>query len=263
MLKTTALYRYPIKSCQGHTITEATLDRFGIQQDRRWMLVDKNNRFVTQRQLAIMTQLSPQPTSSGIRIRHKNDSLDVHFDDLVKKSDVKVWGDTVSALEATNKVSQWISEKLGKPLTLVYMPDSTFRNVDAHYASQEETVSFADGFPILLISQASLDLLNSKLSVPIPMDRFRPNIVVDGCDAHEEDKWKKIQIGDIIFDVSKPCSRCIIPSIDQLTGDKNPKILDRLREYRLGSDKQIYFGQNLLYQTTGKVSVGDSVTVLA
>jgi len=123
-------------------------------------------------------------------------------------------------------------------------------------------VSFADGFPLLLISQASLDDLNARLSSPVPMNRFRPNLVVSGCEAFAEDSWRRIRVGEIEFDVAKPCSRCVMPSIDQASGRKDSEILRVLAGYRRGEDRQTYFGQNLLYRGSGEIALGAIVEVL-
>jgi uncharacterized protein YcbX len=141
------------------------------------------------------------------------------------------------------------------------MPDTCRRLVDGLYAREGETVSFADGFPLLLISQASLDDLNSRLDSPVPMNRFRPNLVVSGCDSFAEDGWRRLRIGDVEFDVVKPCSRCVIPSIDQATAQRDGQINRVLASYRRVNG-QVMFGQNLLYHRAGKLSVGDPVQVL-
>ena len=261
------IYRYPIKSCKGHQLKYATLDRFGITGDRRWMIVDDRGKFVTQRQLAILTTLVPEPYSDGIIITHQKSSIEIKFEHLSERRCATVWQDDITVLDAGDKASKWLSEKVNKSLRLVYMPDDCHRLVDKHYAKKDQTVSFADGFPILLTTQSSLDLLNSRLFSPVSMDRFRPNIVITGCDPHEEDNWKTIRIGAVEFEVVKSCSRCVIPSIDQMTGDKNNEVLERLREYRLGEDKRIYFGQNLLYKhnadSPSKISVGDVVEIIS
>ena len=147
------------------------------------------------------------------------------------------------------------------------MPEDCQRLVDGAYAKSAETVSFADGFPLLLLSQASLDLLNSKLGSPVPINRFRPNLVVDGCKAHAEDDWRQIRIGGMEFDVAKACARCVVPSIDQASGEKDSEILRALAAYRRFEDpgdgaRQVYFGQNLLYRGAGELAVGDEVTIL-
>jgi hypothetical protein len=124
-------------------------------------------------------------------------------------------------------------------------------------------VSFADAFPLLLVSAAALDELNGRLTQPVSLDRFRPNLVVEGCDAHAEDGWKRLRIGAVELDVAKPCARCAVPALDQLTGEKHPELLRALASYRRAEDRQVYFGQNLLYRGGGSLSVGDAVEVLA
>lgn len=142
------------------------------------------------------------------------------------------------------------------------MGEECQRRVDTEYAHRGETVSFADGFPLLLVSAASLETLNSRLTQPVALDRFRPNLVVAGCGAHAEDEWRRIRIGSVEFDLAKPCSRCAVPSLDQMTGEKHPEILRALASYRHGADRQVYFGQNLVYASGGEIAVGDAVEVL-
>lgn len=234
------------------------------------MLIDRNNKFVSQRQLPMLTKIEAIYRSREITLKFEESSITVDPASLKVMRAATVWNDTIEVLDAGDSTSEWLNHTLGltnkKQVRLVYMPDSCQRKVDKQYAKHNQTVSFADGFPLLLISQASLDLLNSKLTIPVPMNRFRPNIVIDGCEPHAEDTWNKIKIGDTEFEVSKPCSRCVVPSIDQLTGDKDNEILERLREYRLGEDRQIYFGQNLIYKLTNNekpiISIGDKIDLI-
>jgi uncharacterized protein YcbX len=144
----------------------------------------------------------------------------------------------------------------------VHFPDDSRRAVDPDYAAPADQVGFADGFPFLLISQASLDDLNARLDQPVPMLRFRPNLVVSGCGPYAEDGWKRIRIGDIEFRVAKPCSRCIIPTIDFATGERAREPLQTLMTYRK-RDNKVYFGQNLLHDAGGRLEVGTQVEVLA
>ena len=263
MLQLSGLTTYPIKSCAGSALTSAALDRFGLSGDRRWLIVDAGNRFLSQREHALMALVEPEQRSEGLLLRLGDEVLTVTTPASAAKTRlVRVWQDTVPARDAGDTAAYWLSARLGQACRLVFMAEDCQRLVDGCYASAGETVSFADGFPLLLISQASLDDLNSRLSAAVPMNRFRPNLVVQGCAAYAEDHWRRIRIGDIEFTLAKPCSRCVVPSIDQATAQKDSEILRVLASYRRGEDRQVYFGQNLLYLATGQLAVGARVEVL-
>lgn len=263
MISINALTIYPVKSLAGVQLQSVHLDRFGLTGDRRWMVVNENQRFLSQRELAAMALITTELTESGLRLGSGEQSLLVPLPQANAPSlRVQVWEDSVVALDAGSEAADWLSERLGRPCKLVYMTEDVHRYVDGLYAREGETVSFADGFPILLISQASLDDLNNRLDTPVPMNRFRPNLVVQGCEAFAEDNWRRIRIGSVEFTVAKPCSRCAVPSIDQATGTKDSEILQVLAGYRRGDDRQVYFGQNLVYSGGGELSVGDTLEIL-
>lgn len=253
---------YPLKSCAGVNLDSVTLDRFGPIGDRRWLVVDERGRFLSQRDQARMALVRVEQVQGGIRLSLDGNSIKAAMPGTdAPELRVSIWEDSVLALLADSSAAEWLSAQLGRPCRLVYMPDTCRRLVDGLYAREGETVSFADGFPLLLISQASLDDLNSRLDNPVSMNRFRPNLVVSGCDSFAEDGWRRIRIGDVEFDVAKPCSRCVIPSIDQATAHRDGQINRVLASYRRVNG-QVMFGQNLLYQCAGTLSLGDSVEVL-
>lgn len=254
---------YPVKSCAGIDLDQVSLDRFGPSGDRRWLVVDESGRFISQREQARMALVKVERLREGIRMALGDTSTEVAVPaDNAREMRVTVWRDCVRALLTDDSAAQWLSTQLGLPCRLVYMPDSCQRLVDGLYAREGETVSFADGFPLLLISQSSLDDLNSRLDKPVPMNRFRPNLVVSGCAPFAEDGWRRIRIGGVEFEVAKPCSRCVIPSIDQATAERDGQINRVLASYRRVNG-QVMFGQNLLYQGAGRLAVGDAVSVLA
>ncbi len=253
---------YPVKSCAGINLDSVTLDRFGPVGDRRWLVVDERGRFLSQRDSARMALIRVELVQGAIRLSLGSTSIQAAIPGTdAPELRVSVWADSVRALLAESRAGEWLSEQLGRPCRLVYMPDTCQRLVDGVYARDGETVSFADGFPLLIISQASLDDLNSRLDKPVPMDRFRPNLVVSGCDRFAEDGWRRIRIGDVELDIAKPCSRCVIPSIDQATAQRDGQINRVLASFRRVNG-QVIFGQNLLYQRGGTLSLGDSVEVL-
>lgn len=258
-----AIHIYPLKSARGLSMDAVELDRFGAAGDRRWMLVGLDGRFLSQRELPALARLGAEPTAGALRLAWGEESLHVQVPAGEAAREVAIWDDRVVAADAGDEAASWLAERLGRPARLVYMPADCRRPVDPRYATGAETVSFADGFPLLLVSEAALDVLNTRLSVPVSLDRFRPNLVVAGCEAHAEDGWQRLRIGSVECRVAKPCARCVVPSIDQRSGDRHPELLRALAAYRRGEDRQVYFGQNLLYAESGRIAVGDPVEVLA
>ncbi len=261
MFTLASIHLYPVKSARGLSCPQVMLDRFGPVGDRRWMLVDPEGQFLSQRQMPALARLDAQPLEGGLSLGLAGERLEVAVPTSAPR-EVRVWDDTVTACDAGEQTAQWLSERFQRPLRLVHMPDDARRRVDTSYAHDGETVSFADGFPLLLLSAASLDELNARLSMPVGLDRFRANLIVDGCAAHAEDDWQRIRIGEVTFTVAKPCSRCTVPSLDQRSGEKHPEILRALASYRRAADRKVYFGQNLLYANPGTLRVGDQVEVL-
>jgi uncharacterized protein len=264
MLTVSELYIYPIKSLGGIALNTATLTDRGFEHDRRWMLVDANNQFLSQREVNAMALLKVQLTEQGLLVQNSSvpgAELLIPFEpETTDTFTVTVWSNHCRACRVSDAADAWFSKQLGLPCKLVYMPESTHRFVDSRYAHHKEITSFSDAFPLLLIGQASLDELNSRLSTPVPMNRFRPNIVFTGGTAYLEDSMKEFAINGIAFFGVKPCSRCVITTIDQQTGEKAKEPLKTLSAYRMKNNKT-YFGQNLLYQGTGTVSVGDTITI--
>ncbi|MCC9168165.1 MOSC domain-containing protein [Pontibacter harenae] len=256
---------YPIKSLGGISLKEATVTAKGLEYDRRWMLVDATGNFLSQRQHAITTLLQVQLQEQGLLVTHKQGlfaPLHVPFQPESDKTfDVIVWDDTCQAIEVSAEATEWFSKVLQMPARLVYMPDNTQRKVDERYAFNDEVVSFADGYPFLMIGQSSLDDINSRLAAPIPMNRFRPNLVFTGGAPFEEDTWSEFNVGEAAFRVAKPCARCVVTTIDQETGMKSPEPLKTLASYRQVNNK-IMVGQNLVHTSSGILRVGDELEVL-
>jgi len=258
-----ALYFYPVKSLRGLRLVRAPVDQRGIHHDRHWLVVDAEGRFITQRQQPRMALIQSALTPAGLRLSAPGmPDLEVAFvpADPAPLS-VEIWRDRCLAHSAGDPAGQWLSRFLDLECRLCYLPPESRRGVDPEYAEAQDQVGFADGFPFLLISQASLDDLNSRLPSPLPMTRFRPNLVVSGCEPYAEDNWKRIRIGGITFRVAKPCSRCVIPTIDPETGQKSPEPLRTLNRYRRQGN-QVMFGQNLLHDGLGELRVGTPVEVL-
>jgi hypothetical protein len=226
------------------------------------MLVDETGKFMTQRQFPQMALISVRLEEDKLVVEAPNrESLSIPIPlDSQPRLSVQVWNDVCDAIALGEEVGQWFSEFLDTSCQLVYMPESSLRPVDSRYATQNELVSFADGFPFLLISEASLQDLNERLDEPIPMNRFRPNLVISACEAFAEDSWDSIRIGTSAFRVVKPCDRCIVTTVEQTTGIRSKEPLQTLGKYRR-RDGKILFGQNLIPEQVGTLKIGDSVEI--
>jgi len=262
MISLSQLAIYPIKSTAQISLKHAQIGPFGLDMDRRWMLIDKDGVMLTQRKHARMCLIQSSLLDETLEVTAPDmPLLSVNKGDLNTQRLATVWNDTCKALDCGETAAQWFSEFLKTNARLVYFPDNEQRQVDLNYAQQGDYTAFSDGFPYLLIGQASLDDLNSRLDTPAEMKRFRPNLVVDGAEAFAEDNWKKIRIGDITFKLVKPCSRCVIPSIDPQTAKKTAAPVKALASYRMRENK-IFFGQNVIAQGMGKLQVGMPVEVI-
>ena len=253
---------YPVKSCREVSQNSSFVEDFGLQNDRRWMVVDEQGVMITQRKLSKMCLIQPELTASGLILNTSvMDPISINTPNYNKKCSVKVWADQCHAFDAGDEAANWLSHVLEKKCRLVYFPEDEIRQVDLEYANKGDKTAFSDGFPLLIISQGSLDDLNQRLSSPIAMNRFRPNIVIDGCNPFAEDEWEKIRIGDITFRFVKPCSRCVIPSINIDTAEREEEPIKTLLSYRK-RDKKIFFGQNVIAESNGQINVGMPIEII-
>jgi uncharacterized protein YcbX len=259
------LYLYPIKSSAPLETQTAVVEPRGLQHDRRWMVVDAENRFLTGRELPRLTLVRARPNADGLSLQAPGmPSLQVPFPQTPATVPVSVWKSDVAARPTGATADAWLGEFLQRPARLVHMDAGVSRPMTDEHSQPGDEVSFADAFPVLLISRAALDGLNARLAKPVSMLRFRPNLVVDGVQAHAEDGWKRIRIGDVEFDVAKPCTRCVFTTVDPLRGEADPdgEPLRTLIGYRRSAEG-VTFGQNLIPRSAGSVRVGDGVEVLA
>ncbi len=259
----TALYQYPIKSLGGIALQRARVSPFGLEHDRRWMLVQPDGTFITARKFPQMLLLQPEWRGDQLYVFHSQKDippLEIPMEPGGPDMSVVIWDDTVRAVRVGAEADAWFSEQLGMDCHLVYLPDDSFRPVDPRYARETEGVSFADGYPYLIIGESSLADLNSRLPEPVGMDRFRPNMVFSGAEAFAEDGWKKINIGPITFHAVKPCARCVLTTIDPETGKGGKEPLATLSSYR-SQDHKVLFGMNLLHEGEGAIKVGDEIVV--
>ena len=257
------LYVYPIKSCGGIAVMESNVDERGLRHDRRWMLVDKANQFISQREFPRMALIGVRIDPDGLVVSGPDmPSLQVPFappDGTPLLA--QVWDDIVETLPVGVDADRWFSEFLGVRCRLVHLPEGSARPVDQAYGRADDQVGLADGFPFLLISEGSLAELNARLERPLPMDRFRPNLVVRGCAPFAEDGWRVVRIGPITLRVVKPCARCAITTVDQRTAARGKEPLRTLATFRRSGTK-VLFGQNLVHDETGILRTGDPVEVI-
>ena len=252
---------YPIKSLGGISLQSAEVEERGLRYDRRWMLVDERNCFITQRSYPQMALIKVNRKHNLFTATHKQSELpplvipDFPYDE--EEIDVQIWKDNVTALKYNDDVNEWFTKAIGINCCLVYMPDSTKRKTNPDFA-KNKIVSFADGYPFLIIGEASLNELNNRLTVPLPMNRFRPNLVFNGGNSFDEDNWKNVRIGNAEFKVVKPCSRCSITTVNQETSERGKEPLTTLAQFR-SNDGQVLFGQNMVCERTGVITVGDEI----
>lgn len=260
----TAIHIYPIKSCRGITVNASHLSVWGLQSDRAWMVVTPEGKFLTQRDVPRLALVETMLGPDGLHLNAPGQTAllvpPLSPPDSTMK--VEVWRDSCWAVDQGEEAAAWFSEFLSLQCRLVRIGEGYDRPVNS-VGTAEAQVSFADAYPLLLISEASLTDLNQRLAEPIPMNRFRPNLVVSGCEAYAEDSWQQIRINGIIFDVVKPCERCIITTTDQVTATrKGPEPLKTLATYRKVKNGVI-FGQNLIHREQGEIQVGSSIEILS
>jgi uncharacterized protein len=275
-IRVAAITVHPLKGAAGIQVDDWPLDAFGLRWDRRWVLVDDEGVFLSQRAHPRLALVRPRlvdrdgapatecERASGLRLELPDGGM-ANLALLPARGDevrVRIWRDRVSGLAPGGEADRQLSRFLDTPVRAVVLPEDGDRPVDPGYA-RDARVAFADGFPVLLLSVESLEELNRRLSEPVPMDRFRPNLVVQGVGApHAEDGWRRIRIGDVPFDVVKPCARCAVTTVDQRSGVRGKEPLRTLATYR-ARNLQVYFGQNLVHRKGGRLRVGAPVVVEA
>ncbi len=259
------LYIYPVKSLGAVPLKTMQLIAGGPAWDRRWMIVNAQGHFITQREYPKLAQVEVKLELKSATIHLSAPQAEPLSLSLVASNEltqpVVIWNDSVLAVYGGELAERWISAYLGVAARFVYMPDSALRVVNQDFAQTGDAVSFADGFPLLLIGEASLQAFNSHLDQPIAMQRFRPNIVVSGASAYAEDSWCQLRIGSVDCRVVKPCARCVIPSINPATAQQEPQVARALARHRRGHGG-VYFGQNLIHQANGNISTGDTIDLL-
>jgi len=262
----TQIWIYPIKSLAGIRLPKANVMGKGLRYDRRWMLVDEQGRFLTQREHPEMALFSVSMGPDGFLVENpkkNNRSVLIPFEYNSSKATMKVqiWDDEVQAVEANPSFGQWFSECLTMTCKLVFFPEINIRAVDRAYAKNNEQVSLADAYPYLIIGEAALNDVNEKLEHHVGMNRFRPNFVFTGGSAFEEDTWNTFTIGAVSFYVAKSCARCVLTTVDPETGTKGIEPLRTLSTYRKVNAK-VLFGQNVVALGQGVVNDGDVIEII-
>lgn len=266
MVRLATIHIHPLKSGAPLARESARVEPRGLEHDRRWMVVDADGKFITGRKHPRLTLIHADPADGSALHLHAPDMPPLHLlpSATSPRLHVEVWDSRVAA-QVTNPASdEWISTFVGIRARFVHMDEACLRSVDPDHSQPGDIVSFADGYPLLAISQAALDQLNSRLAHPVPMLRFRPSIVIAGTQPHAEDGWKRVRIGGIEFDVAKPCIRCVFTTVDFERGEFDPsgEPLRTLLTYRR-TPKGVSFGQNLIARGTGTLRVGDKVEIIA
>lgn len=264
------LYIYPVKSLRGVAVPAAALDAHGLVGDRRFLVVDDTGRFLTQRVLPRMALIDTELGREELILRHpQHGSAAVGLTDDGPPATVQIWRDMVQAVDCGVEIAVWLSDFLRHPCRLVRMGTDYRRPVKPAKAQPGDVVSFADAYPLLALSEASLSDLNDRLVTqdeePVPMNRFRPNVVIAGCPAFAEDAWQRVRIGAAVFRAAGPCVRCNIPTIDQATAVRYKEPIRTLAAYRRTATdaSEVIFGQNLIHETkSGELRIGDAVTPL-
>jgi uncharacterized protein len=258
---------YPVKSCRGIALTTARVTERGFEHDREWLIVGPDGRFITQREDARLALIVPRLTATSLELSAPGcGALTLPGDMHGPVVEVTCWKDRCSAFDAGGEAAQWLTEYLGTPHRLVRFDPRHERRSDPAWTRGLTALNrFSDGFPWLLISRASLDDLNGRLAEAIPMNRFRPNIVIDGVSAYGEDETLDFFSSTVRLRAVKPCGRCIIPTTNQLTAQRSTEPLQTLRSYRFNRDLQrVTFGQNLvLVEGSGnELRVGDELQLI-
>lgn len=264
MITLSNLTYYPIKACRGFNVPASNVERMGLEHDRRMMVVTPDGRFLTQREHPRLALVTPTLDNDSLTLSAPNfDSLQIGIQKSGTPTQVNIWkSKDVHAIDQGDESAAWLSDWLDASVRLVHIVDGYNRMLNPDYAVYpDDHTGFADGYPILIISEESLQDLNGRLGSPVPMNRFRPNLVVKGCEPFAEDMWKRIRIGGVEMALVKPCARCVVTTIDKDTLEKSKEPLKALATYRRRKSGVI-FGMNVIPLNEGRLEVGMSVEVI-
>lgn len=269
-LSLSSIHRFPVKSCRGEDLDAATVEPWGLAGDRRWMVVDEEGEVITAREANDLVLIHPEIIADGLVLTAPDlPALTVPTPDPSHQTAVGIWKSRLTAAQAGAEADAWFGKALGRTARLVYLDDPTRRPTSIAFSEPDDRVSFADGYPLLVATEASLAALNDVVversegaHPPVPMTRFRPNVVVTGSDAWAEDDWRRVRIGDAVFRAVKGCARCVLTTIDPDTAVRGKEPIASLARIRRW-DGATWFGVNLVPDTPGvTIRVGDEVEVL-
>jgi len=271
-VKIQSLHIYPLKSGRVIDLAEAEVTAWGLAGDRRFMLVDPDGKFITQRKLQSLAQVTASSHDGVLTLSKLGEAQSILASfDLARRIDVDLWGSKVTAAVALDGVNHALSAWFGIPVLLVHADAETHHQCSPDWAGSGVSTGFSDGYPVLITTIGSLEALNAATRQAggdvVGMERFRPNIVLDDTAAFADDHWASLEIGGLRFDLVKPCARCIMTTQDQLTGDRGgPDPMPAMRQLRLSADRRVpgvLFGWNAVARSTGRLVVGDTVAVTA
>lgn len=272
-MQLSGINRYPVKSCRGEALTTSEVEPWGLAGDRRWMVVDVEGAVITAREASSLLLVEPSITATGLSLTAPGlPTLAVPTPDPARRVPVTIWGSSLEAAATEPEAEEWLSAALGRAARLVHLDDPTTRRIDPDFSDPDDRVSFADAYPLLLVTEDSLAALDDAILErhaedpeaprPLPMARLRPNVVVAGAAAWEEDDWRRVRIGEAVFRAVKGCARCVMTTLDPETAARGKEPLTTLAGIRRW-DGQTWFGTNLVPDNPGAtISVGDQVEVL-
>lgn len=253
---------YPVKGLRGIAVDAAHATERGLARDRRFVVVDREGRFLSQRELPLMATVWTEIAGDALLLAAPDlDEIRVPLEPAGGEPlRATVWDSECAAIAPSPEADRWLSEVLGRPCRLAYMPDTTRRTSNPRHAGPGRLVGFADGYAYLVVSEASLAALNARLDRPVPLDRFRANIVVRGCEPFAEDGWGEFSVGAARLRMAKPCGRCQVTTTDQATGEvTGPEPLATLSAWRPSPEFGARFGMNAVTLAPGAIRVGDAV----
>jgi uncharacterized protein YcbX len=265
MISVSGLIYYPIKACRGVEVVETNLERMGLDHDRWMMVVTPDGGFLTQRDYPRLALVTPSISNEKLTLTAPGaDHLTIPLQKSGPTRPVDIWRSKgVQAVDQGELAAKWFSDWLAAEVRLVHFADGYLRQVNQQYAvNPDDHTGFADGYPILLASASSLDDLNARLDTPVPMNRFRPNVVVKGCEPFAEDTWSRIKVGEVAMAVVKPCARCVVTTIDKETLEQSKEPLKTLASYRKRTGGAM-FGQNAIPLNEGRLRLGMNVEILS
>jgi hypothetical protein len=260
-LRVSHVLRYPIKGCAAVSVRACELDDYGLAADRRWLFLDNTGHFHSQRATPKMALIRPRSRGDELWLEAAGVGALAVQRSEGKRVEVEIWGGKAIGIDQGEAAADWFEAYIDRPGRLLRLADDGARAVEPEHAAKETFTGFADGYPLLIVSDASVEDLDSRLDEGVSLLNFRPNIVIAGCSPHDEDSWRTLRIGELVIDLVKPCARCAVVDVEPATGERRGDVLSKLATYRRHGGK-VWFGVNAIHRGQGRVQVGDKVEVL-